>query len=164
MLYEQVFGVAGYERAVRCVTELASRRAQRKQPLPLAVPEMIKTEQTMELMDGFFDGWLRQLGAAVIRGYNDHCGQLPNLAVSTMAPPNRRACRRIFSRMTILADGGVPACEQDFCGAYPMATLTEASLAEAWRTGRLATLREAQLRGEFSASPLCEACTQWHRP
>ena len=163
-LYERIMGLDGYERADGTTRALIDQRQQASRGLPLVVPEMIKTVDTMELMEGFYDGWLAKSGAAVIRGYDDFAGQLDDLAVSSMEPPDRRPCRRIFSRMTIFADGTVPACEEDFRGTCPVGNIADDTIVDIWRSTAFGELRDAHLMSRYDRHPLCPKCTQWHRP
>lgn len=114
-------------------------------------------------LEQFYDHWLSRGGAAVIAGPSDYAGQWPSLAVMDMAPPTRGPCRRIFSRLTVLADGRVLMCEQDFKGLHPVGTLGDGGLSAAWQSG-LQTIRQAHLAGEWDGLPLCPACHEWHRP
>jgi len=163
-LYHQIMGADSYEQVVAVIEQLLHMRQENRQPLPIVVPEMIKTHQTTELMDAFYDAWLRRAGAAVIRGYSDYAGQLADLAVSSMAPPDRRPCRRLCSRLTILADGTVPICDQDFQGRLSVGSIATDSLLKLWQTGPIDQLREAQLEAQYDTNELCLACRQWHRP
>jgi len=64
-------------------------------------------------------------GTAVIQGPSNFAGQIPSIAVADMTPPNRKACARIESRMTILSDGRIVSCEQDVMGVIRLDKLGE---------------------------------------
>jgi radical SAM protein with 4Fe4S-binding SPASM domain len=163
-LYQKVMGIDAYEQ-VRKNTELLIETIKaRMQPTPLISPTMIKTPETMELMDEFFDGWFNRLGWAVVNGFSDYAGQIPDLAVNSMAGPLRKSCRQIYRRMTILADGQVAICDQDFNHRIPVGSIRKQSLLEIWQGPVLRNLRESHLTGNFNATDLCSRCRQWHRP
>ncbi|NLX04453.1 MAG: hypothetical protein GXY33_04835 [Phycisphaerae bacterium] len=162
--YAQAFGQDCYEDALAGIERLIRSRHERRQPLPLVVPEMLKTHETLDLMEPFYDTWLNKVGAAVIAGYCDYAGQLADLAVSSMAGPQRRPCRRLWSRMTVLADGTVPLCDVDFLAANPAGNLGDKPLTDLWHNGPLGQLRSDHRSGRYDSNSLCAKCTQWHRP
>lgn len=162
-LYQQVTGHAGYEKVLANIDHLLKLRHQLQQPLPLIVPEMIKTAETMELMEEFFKTWISRIGWAVIRGYSDYAGQLPDRAVSAMAPPQRCPCRRLFSHMMILADANVTICDQDFQAKQCIGSIETNSLIDLWQGTPLTELREAHRAGTYNTNDLCPNCRYWHR-
>ncbi len=137
-----------------------ARRLSSEHVLPVIVPSFVKAKENLHEMEGFFDKWQQQLGAALITGYSHCAGQRPRRAVTTMAPPQRTSCRRVFSRLLVLADGRVTTCDQDFAGRQTVGSLVDAPLSELWRSARLAAIRA----GDHAAQPLCSACDEWHRP
>ncbi len=163
-LYRTVTGVDEYEKVLERIQQLTDALQAHRRPIPLLVPEMIKTFDTMELMDEFFDGYIRKMGWAVINGYSDYAGQIPDLAVNSMAGPRRKNCRQILSRMTILADGQVTICNQDFNARIPVGSIQSESLRNIWQGKKLTELRSAHLAGHFECNQLCKMCRQWHRP
>ncbi len=66
-LYHQLMGIDAYEKVIGNIENLINTIRSGRQSTPLIIPEMIKTPDTMELMDNFFDGWIRKTGWAVIR-------------------------------------------------------------------------------------------------
>jgi hypothetical protein len=162
--YAKVMGLDGYETVLANIEKLLQAIKDQHKSTPLPIPEMIKTDETMELMDEFYDGWLRKVGWATIKGFSDYAGQVPDQAVNSMAGPERRPCRQIFRRMTILADGKVALCDQDFEGSVPLGSIQNQSLSAIWQGPEMSALRQAHLAGDFSPNALCEHCRQWHRP
>ncbi len=163
-LYQEVMGRDGYPKVLENIDRMTGLIQNLKHPTPLLVPVMIKTYGTMEQMKEFFDGWYRKVGWGVIEGFSDYAGQIPDLAVNSMAGPNRRSCRQINGRLTVLADGRAVICNQDFNGVVSAGSLREQSLLEIWRGKVLSDLRTAHRSGEYSPNPLCKNCRQWHRP
>lgn len=157
-------GSGGYEQVLGGIDNLVAAMGRAKSFLPLIVPEMIKTHQTVPVMEKFYDQWIKRFGSAVIRGYSDRAGQLPDLAISSMAPPKRVPCRRIWQSMVILADGVVTACDEDFLGKMPVGDITSNTLQEIWQGPTFSRLRQMHVAGTLDDYPLCRACRQWHRP
>jgi hypothetical protein len=124
------------------------------------VPSFIKAQETLHEMEEFLDHWQRKLGMALITGYSHCAGQRDRRAVTSMAPPQRDVCRRVFKRALILADGRMTTCDQDFAGRQVVGNPADAPLASLWQSPRLVAIR-SNARPE---QPVCLACDEWHRP
>ena len=84
--------------------------------------------------------------------------------LSNMIPTRRRAFRRFQSRLSVLCDGTVVACEQDIAGRRPIGRLGEQPLSEIW-CDAMKPVRDSHARGEWTAEhPLCGSCAEWNRP
>ena len=130
---------------------------------PLVVPHLIKTRATLDSMEDFYHRWLRKTGFAVITGHNDYAGQIENQSVMDMSPPNRRSCRRLFNKMTILSDASVPICDQDYLGQTSIGNVEKETVAAIWKGDAFEQLRNAHRKGRFNENKLCEKCKDWHR-
>jgi hypothetical protein len=158
--FRRVQGVDAFEYVSARLERWINRRAARQQVRPLIVPSMVKANETFDDLEPFFDGWQRRLGAALVTGYSHCARQRPDRAVTGTAPPQRGVCRRVFSRLLVLADGRVTTCDQDFRGVQTIGDLADHSLRDLWRHDRLAAIRGDRLDG----LPLCPKCEEWHRP
>lgn len=159
--YRRIHGADAYPLVLARLEKWMTRRTARQQVRPLIVPSMVKAEETFTDQETFFDTWQRRLGAALITGYSHCAGQRPRRAVTSTAPPGRNGpCRRVFSRMMILADGRVTTCDQDFAGRQVVGCLGDASLSDIWQGRLLSSVRASTVHD----GPLCVACEEWHRP
>jgi len=143
---------------------LTDRRLAAQSVVPILVPEFCKARENVEEMDAFYDGWLRRNGAASITGYSHYGAQLTDRGVIDMRPPVRTACRRIRSRCTILADGSVVVCDQDFRGRVVVGSVIRQSLREVWQGEAMQRIRQAHQKQDWEATELCATCEEWHRP
>ncbi len=128
---------------------------------PSIVPAMLKTVECLAEQDEFFECCLRLTGWATIAEPSNAAGQWPDHAVVHMAAPTRTPCRRLSTRLTLLADGRITPCDQDIHGAH---ALGASALLAAWRGESLAELRQAHEARRWSEHPLCAACGEFHRP
>jgi hypothetical protein len=161
--YAAVMGVDLFDRVLRNISALAQARHARSAGVPLIVPTFVKCRQNLAEMELWYDQWTRAIGSAVITGPSDFAGQIADTAVADMAPPRRSACSRLASRMTVLSDGTVVACEQDVFPLRPIGRIGDESIERIW-VERMQNLRSCHGRGEWGAHPLCGACREWHRP
>jgi hypothetical protein len=155
---------ADLARVLANLERLTARCHARGTPLPIVVPEMTKSTLTVGELDAFYSGWIMRTGTVLITGHSHRAGQVDDLAVMSMAPQPRWGCRRIRSRVMVLADGRVTACDQDFAGRQSLGSLDDADLASLWTGAALRSLRDAHAAGRWDGLPLCGACDEWHRP
>jgi hypothetical protein len=161
--YHEVMGIDGYRRALDNIRTFVGERQQLGCGVPLIVPIFTKCRQNLGEMEMWYDQWLRGLNCATIRGPSTFGGALPDVGVADMAPPGRRPCARLSSRMTIQSDGQIVSCEEDIRAAQPLGHAAKDSIDEVWRT-RLAPLRADHLQGQWARHPLCTSCNEWHKP
>lgn len=160
--YRQVMGPDAFGQLAEHLQYLVSRQRQKEDGLPWIVPRLIKTSQTLKDMESFFDRWVMAVGHAVIEPSRAGCGLMPQLSPVPMAPPRRRPCRQLAQRMTILSDGQVALCDQDWLAQAPLGDAHTQPLIDIWR--RVRQPLESHLAGRFDEPALCAACSEWHRP
>jgi len=161
--YMEVMGRDGYAAVIENIRRFVAERQARGSMLPLLVPVFTKCQENLAEMEPWYDQWLRAVGNAVIRGPSDCAGQIPDVAVADMAPPGRKPCARLASRVTILSDGTIVSCEEDVLGAQMMGHIGKDSLQEVWQR-RFERLREEHRQSQLTNRPLCRRCKEWHRP
>ena len=162
-LYQRVKGQDGFDAVVEQVEKFVEKSKARGSSAPLVIPHLVKTRDTMEEMEAFYDRWLKTCGAAVITGYNDYAGQIDDRAVMDMAPLQRYPCSRPDRCLTIRADGSAAICSQDYQAEYTLGNVKDKSVKELWRSEAMDNLRQAQRRGSFDGNLLCAKCKEWHR-
>jgi len=161
--YAKLMGVDGFAKVMENIRLLEQEVRRVGRGTPLIAPIFTKTAINLAEMDVWYDYWLRRLGHAVIVGPSDLAGQIPDSAVADMAPPRRRACGRLASRMTILSDGTIVSCEQDIFGKQAMGMIGQTPIQEIWKS-RFTALRRCHEKSEWNGQPLCAGCREWHRP
>ena len=158
--YAQLMNVNGFARVLENIRLLEIEVTRVLKGTPLIVPFFVKMPTNLAEMEAWYDYWIRRLGHAVITGPSDYAGQIPDTAVADMAPPKRRPCARLASRMTILSDGRIVSCEQDILGKQVMGKLGETPMKEIWQT-RFSQLRSCHEKSQWTG--LCAGCREWHR-
>jgi spiro-SPASM protein len=161
--YASIMGVDRLSLAIENIKRFVTHRQIRRRGGPLLVPTFVKLAENLAEMELWYDQWLRALGSAVIIGPSDFAGQMPTIELADMSPPRRMGCRRLESRLTILSDGSIVACEQDILGKRPLGKAGVDSIREIWRE-RIAPMRADHASGNWKQHPLCGACKEWHRP
>jgi spiro-SPASM protein len=160
--YGDLMGVDAYVRVLQNIRAFVERRQQQGRLVPLVAPVFTKCQANLGEMEAWYDQWLRAVGSAVIQGPSDFAGQIGDVSVADMSPPRRGACVRLASRMNVLCDGTIVACEQDVLGRHVLGEIGRESVRDIWR--RIGEMRDAHRSGEWNRFPLCGACREWHRP
>ena len=161
--YAAVMGVDAYVRVLDNVRVFLLERQRLSRGTPLLVPTSTKCAANLAEMEQWYDQWVRAVGTAVIIGPSTCGGQLPDVSVADMSPPRRRPCARLSSRMTILSDGRIVSCEQDVIGRQLLGEVGRTPLTQIWRE-RFGAMRNDHRAGRYVNLPVCQKCTEWHRP
>ncbi|MCH8806183.1 MAG: radical SAM protein [Planctomycetes bacterium] len=162
--YRQLHNVDHFERVIANVERIEAARRERLSPQPLVISGMTRCAATLPELEPFFDNWIRKTGSVAVYGYNAYCGVLPPDSALPLTPPIRGPCRRLGSRLLLLADGRVARCGQDVSGGYPLGDWRSESLPAIWAGSALHDLREAHREHKWAGLPLCEVCSEWFRP
>jgi radical SAM protein with 4Fe4S-binding SPASM domain len=129
--------------------------------IPLVIPRLLKVRDTIPEMEPFFDFWVERCGWAVIDGPTDRAGSVPFDGVVDMAPPKRKACRRIWDRLVFRPDGQAKACDEDLAGKLFVGHIEGMTLQQMWTA--LGDLRRMHAEGRWSEVIPCASCREWHR-
>jgi spiro-SPASM protein len=167
--YEAAMGDDQFKTVIGNLEHLRARRQQRAEAgegfpgRPWLVPTLVKTEQTVADLEGFFTRWTRAFACQpVLTPATTGCGKMPAMSPVPMTPPHRRPCRQLGQRMTILADGRVALCDQDWLGEAALGDARRDRLFDAWQQAR--PVYQAHQEARYDELPLCSACGEWHRP
>ena len=162
--YERVHGIDGLGRVWANIERLENARRETRAPRPIVACALTRCAATIGEIEAFFDDWIRRVGTAVIHGYNDYCRRLPPDTLLSTVTSFRRPCRRLATRLMLLADGTVGLCGQDVNGEVRLGDWRSESLRAIWSGAALAQVRQAHARGDLEAFPLCRRCSEWNRP
>ena len=162
--YQRVHQADHFETVLANVQRVQSARQERVVPQPLLVGSITRFAATLDDIEPFFDHWIRTAGSAVITGYSDYGGKMPADSLLTTEPPMRAPCRRLASRMMLLADGSAVLCSQDIEGRMTIGNWRDQPLAEIWASQERSAAGTALGQLSLSTLPLCGECGEWFRP
>lgn len=120
---------------------------------------MVKVAENMADLETFFERWMTVSGWAVIDRALTGRGLIPDMSPVPMEvprPPDKPlALHRQKQRLTVLSDGTLCLCGQDWLGRLPAGKLGQAPLIELWR--------DAACLGESleTRAVVCPACGDW---
>lgn len=165
--YEKVMG-GSFSRVAEHLQRLFRERKERREldgrgdQVPWIVPRLVKTAETLKDMESFFERWVRGAGYAMIAPSCSGCGLMPELSPVPMEPPLRKPCVQLGRRMSILSDGTVALCDQDWLGRAALGNAGEEDLSAIW--GRAAEAYGLHQAGRYQEVTICGQCREWHRP
>jgi len=162
--YQQTMGADHYKRVLDNTQWLFNQRMQKdgRGAMPWQVPSMVKTLDTLPELESFFDKWSHYMGQALLAPACTGCGLMPAMSPVPMTPPDRRGCLQLTRRMTILSNGTVARCDQDWLGRAPIGDTRTKTLIDIWRDSK--PLAEAHAEQRLSELTICGDCVEWHRP
>lgn len=157
--YQKLMGINGYETVLHNIKQLVLRRQGLGRGTPIIVPTFTKCRSNFAEMEIFYDQWLRALGVAVITS----SGNMPSeLALTDVAPPQRRPCNHLQKSLTILCDGQVVTCQHDIAGRQSLGQIGRQKIADIWN-GKGVALRTDHENRNWQKHPVCASCKEWHR-
>lgn len=114
-----------------------------------------------ELWETFYDKFL-PVEHAIIGHFNNFCGQIEDRSVVDVTPLKRFPCKQLQAGISILWNGDVILCRQDFEGKYSLGNLKEQYLIDILESEKLKSIWQAHKKGEYDKLPLCKDCKEWY--
>lgn len=161
--YKALMGIDEYARLLDNLKRLFRHRNDNRQSgsgfQGWVVPRLVKVADNLSDLETFFERWMTVSGWAVVDRALTGRGLIPEMSPVPMEVP-RPADRPIElqrqkSRLTVLSDGRVCLCGEDWLGRLPLGVVGEQPLAALWReAGRLAD-------EPGSAEVVCPRCVEW---
>ena len=160
--YSRVQGDQAFDRVRENIRRLEQRRRQSSAPRPIVVCSLTRCADTIHDQDEFYDHWILETGAAVIRRYNDYGGLLAPDSLLPSWPAEPGPCRRLATHLVLLADGRATFCDQDVSGAEQIADWRRERMRDIWRR-QSERVRERSLQGGVGPLAKCFTCAQASR-
>jgi len=160
--YEKLMGIDGYPRVMDRLQRLFQARNKNRQRgegfRGWIVPRLVKVAENLSDLETFFERWMQVAGWAVVDRAKTGRGLIPDLSPVPMEvpdPPGAVFAAAPKQRLTILSDGSVCLCGEDWLGRLSLGTLAERGLDELWRSaGSLADVSGGD-------SCVCPNCARW---
>jgi hypothetical protein len=161
--YEALMGVDGYEKVMDNFQRLFKARNVNRQNgegfCGWIVPRLVKVSENLSDLETFFERWMTVSGWAVVDRAKTGRGLIPDLSPVPMEVPGAvlggESVVPPKQRLTVLSDGKVCLCGEDWLGRLPLGDLNERGLGDLWRSaGALAD-------GGVGVSCVCPSCARW---
>lgn len=161
--YEALMGVDGFGRVMDNLQRLFKARNGNRQNgggfRGWIVPRLVKVAENLSDLETFFERWMTIAGWAVVDRAKTGRGLIPDLSPVPMEVPEPPGAEFVPAppkqRLTVLSDGTVCLCGEDWLGRLPLGSLSDQGLSELWRGS--ASLADVS-GGE---SVVCPSCARW---
>jgi len=159
-VYERLRPPARFEHVKSNITQYLARRRERDGVGPRTTIEIIRMDETANLLDGFVEEWRgRGVDDVHIREFTTWHGLVEDRRVETKdGPPGYKPCAAPFSHGCILADGTVVPCCLDVNGRMPLGNVEVNPFHEIWADSGYRQLRLEMLSGTFGPGGICGRC------
>ncbi|MEM9021503.1 MAG: SPASM domain-containing protein, partial [Planctomycetota bacterium] len=162
-VYGQLMGVDGFGQVMNNLERLFKARNGNRQRgegfRGWVVPRLVKVAENLSDLETFFERWMMVAGWAVVDRAKTGRGLIPDMSPvpmeAPMPPGTPIDLTRQKQRLTVLSDGTVCLCGEDWLGRLPLGRLGDQGLAELWRGS--AALADVSGGGAF----VCPDCRRW---
>jgi MoaA/NifB/PqqE/SkfB family radical SAM enzyme len=159
-VYERLRPPARFEHVKSNIEQYLALRRDRGGAGPHTTVEIIRMDETAELLDGFVSEWqgkgVDDVHVAEHTTWHGLvAGRCPEKA---SGPSGYKPCAAPFSHGCILADGTVVPCCLDVNGRMPMGNVGTSPFHEIWAGGEFRQLRLEMLTGTFGPGCICDRC------
>lgn len=173
-VYHQQMGIEdGYRRVLDNIQQLYKLRQQNREAHTRSattgaaanfrgwiVPRFTKVTGNLANMETFFERWFTICGWAVIDRAWTGMGLIEDQSPVPMDPPRRPGKPNVQkTRLTVLADGRVTLCGQDWLGRAALGNVNENSLIDLWRSSP-GLVDQVGEQAEADR-PICVRCQDW---
>jgi spiro-SPASM protein len=160
--HQTVRGSGDYNAVVGNIERLLEVRARLSSNLPKVVLQIVKTKPSEEEIESYFDLWEKKVDHIVLRGFNRFNGRIEDISVIDCTPLERYPCRKMLDKISVLWNGDVPYCEQDYDGEMLLGNIAREPLSSIWE--RTQTIRLKHLvDGDMAKLPdMCHKCSEWY--
>lgn len=165
--YARIMGVDAFDDVMAALEGLVRQSDGR-----LVVPLFTMLADNVTEREAWYDHFIRVLsrsggsGGGVVQTASTWAGRVGPLGGPDLTPPGRSPCRRLSTRLTVLASGRAAACENDLDGellaAATPGSSAEGQMASSWEIA-VSRLRRRHAAGEALPS-LCQTCRDFFRP
>jgi len=109
-------------------------------------------------VDAFYHYWKEKTNNIIIQKHNNFCNAITSQKVVDLSPLNRFPCWQLERDITVLLDGTVPLCAQDYETKFVQGNVFKQSLQEVWEQGNTYFLDH--VKGNYP--PCCKQCDEYY--
>ncbi|MCQ2247810.1 MAG: spiro-SPASM protein [Treponema sp.] len=128
-MYNSIFEGGNFAKAVEAVSIL------HKEFPGVVYPQFTRMNENECELEKFYRYWSSpdspSGGKLIIQKYDNCCGKLPDRKPADLTPVDRYPCWHIKRDMTVMCDGSVPLCRQNF--GQPLGNVFEEEIEKVWQ-------------------------------
>ncbi len=150
-VYRSIRG-EGFKEAVEFVDKLLEYF-----PLKTYV-QAVRMKENEDELERFYRYWREKTENVIIQKYDNFCGILPDRRVTDLSPLKRFPCWHLKRDVSILIDGTVPLCREDFNRRYTLGNIFSDDFEKIWENGKVYYLNH--LKGKYP--DICKKCDEYY--
>ena len=167
--YEKVRGGKNYEKILNNVINFAKTKQSASSKKPLDILQFIRTIFNAHEEEEFYQKF-KGIGYnfMAFRDCHDWGGNIPGYGVK-LNPEQKdrsepttlhvvRPCRVLWDQITVLWNGDVTPCFNDFDGKSIIGNVNKMSIAEIWNSPEMIQIRKHHLSGNYKKVEFCKYC------
>jgi hypothetical protein len=157
--YEQVRRGSNFEKVMDNINTLLRKKIEKKSQLPLVTLQIIRMAITKHEVDYFVDYWKDRVDCVSVTNIGATTADEKVLSLS-LREQNRIGfvpCEQLWQRLSVLWDGTVTVCCNDFDGFLAIGRIGVDSLIDLWRGEKLMNLRKRHKNLNFDGL-VCSKC------
>ncbi|MFI4860529.1 MAG: SPASM domain-containing protein [Phycisphaerales bacterium JB063] len=165
-VYEKLMGRDGFKTVMDNLQALLTgggRFSRGPEQRAWIVPRLVKVADNLKDMETFFERWTQIAGWAVIDRFETGQRLIADQGPVPMQPPRppgyRPPAERHKQRLTVLSDGRVTLCAQDWLGRAALGNIEATPLHEIWHNA--AHTAAGVLDQAPEDRPICPRCQDW---
>ncbi len=148
--------------AVRAnLEQFVRRRNEQGQGRPSVGIVFTRTPRNTQEAEAFADFWRSKVDKVFISRVHNWGGRQAGAAGAPALNP--WPCPRLWTTFTVLCDGRAALCCMDYNGDVVLGDTNRQTIFKIFNAEPLARIREAFLRGDLGAIPMCRTCSLHHR-
>ncbi len=120
--------------------------------------QAVRMKENEEELERFYRYWKERTENIIIQKYDNFCGILPDRRVTDLSPLKRFPCWHLKRDISVLIDGTVPLCREDFDKKYVLGNIFKDDFEKIWKNGEAYYLKH--LKGEYPE--ICKKCDEYY--
>lgn len=122
--------------------------------------QVMKINETEVFLDKYYDFWEKAGITIILQKQNTYLGRIKDRRYSDLTPLERVPCWHLQRDMSILSDGTVPFCKQDFNADAIKGDVHNEDLTSIWKKSLKAFVND--YKKIFPHNPDCGSCDEWY--
>ena len=158
-IYEKLRPPAKFDQVTANISGYLELRRQSTAKGPHTTVEIIKMQDTKNLLQKFVSHW-KDCGVDAV-SVTDCMTWIDGVDDFRVTPPANygyKPCPAPFLSCSFLSDGTIVPCCMDVNGKLPLGSMADSSFQEIWRGKRYNALRDTLLRGDIPLKMICRNC------
>lgn len=159
--YESIRVNGDFNKVLANIESLIQNKIKLSSKTPFLTIQIIRMPENEPELDSFVEYWRDKVDFISVTNIGATAGSSEILSHSLRqrSEKERVSCQQLWQRLSILWDGKVTVCCNDYNGFLTLGNYGESSLTDYWHSKKLNNLRQKHKKHDFS-NIICRKCTE----